>query len=161
MEVILIAARMLGGGYFVWAGSAKMSKSRQFWSEIMGYKIVGSGTSAVLASVLPPVEFICGLMFAAGVAPTLTGIALLLLLLVFSGAIVVCLVRRTGNDCGCGSTGTKVTPMLLVRNAILAGLIVAGTFSTSPTYPGEFIVLAAGAIVAAIIAVALHQQVSE
>ena len=161
MAVVLIAARMLGGGYFVWAGSAKMSRSRQFWSEIMGYKVVGSRTSAVLASVLPPVEFICGLMFAAGVAPTVTGIVLLFLLLVFSGAIVVSLVRRTGNDCGCGSGGTKVSPVLLVRNLTIAGLIVAGIFSTSPTYPGEFIVLAMGAIVAAILAVALHQQVSK
>lgn len=161
MAVILIAARMLGGGYFVWAGSAKMSKSRQFWSEIMGYKIVGTRQSAVLATVLPPVEFICGLMFAAGVAPTITGIGLLLLLLVFSGAILVSLVRKTGNDCGCGSNGTKVTPRLLVRNLILAGLIAAGIFSKTPTYPREFIVLAAGAIVAAIIAVALHQKVTK
>ena len=41
MVVALVISRMLAGAYFVWAGSAKLGRTQTFWSEIMGYGIVG------------------------------------------------------------------------------------------------------------------------
>ncbi|MEV8268477.1 MauE/DoxX family redox-associated membrane protein [Microbacterium sp. NPDC076911] len=160
MEIALVLARMAAGGYFVWSASTKLGKTQKFWSEIMGYKLTGARTSGVLASVIIPVQFIAGLYFSAGISPFATGVALLALLLVFTAAMSVSLARKTGNNCGCGGKEEKVRPILIVRNAALSALVVGGMFSSTPTYPGEPVVLAAGAIVAAVIAVGSYRQLA-
>jgi hypothetical protein len=158
MEVAFVVSRMLAGAYFVWAGSAKLGRTQTFWSEIMGYRMVGPRAAGVLASVIIPVEFICGLFFAAGVSPVLTGSGLLVLVVLFTLAISISLVRKMGNDCGCGAGVGKVRPVLVVRNAVVAVLVVAGMLSPAPAYPGELIVLAMGTLAGLVIAVGSHRQ---
>ncbi|WP_144444045.1 MauE/DoxX family redox-associated membrane protein [Clavibacter michiganensis] len=101
LGTLLVIARMCAGGFFVWTGSAKLSRSRHFWSQIMGYKIVGPRQARLLAAALPPVEFVAGLFFAAGLWPAVTGCVLLLLLAAFTAAIASSLLRGLENDCGC------------------------------------------------------------
>lgn len=80
VDAVLILARMLAGGFFVWSGSSKLGHSRKFWSQIMDYRITGARTSRILAATLPPLEFLGGLFFAAGVHPRGVGYFLLLML---------------------------------------------------------------------------------
>jgi hypothetical protein len=160
MVVALVISRMLAGAYFVWAGSAKLGRTQTFWSEIMGYGIVGPRAAGILASVIIPVEFICGLFFAAGVSPVLTGSGLLALLVLFTLAMSISLVRNTGNDCGCGAGAEKVRPVLIVRNAVLAVLVIGGMLPPAPSYPGELIVLAVGTAAGVVIAVGSHRQLT-
>lgn len=142
---LFLLARFISGGYFIWTGSAKLNKTRLFWSQIMDYDIVGARLSRLIASVLPPLEFVAGLFYAAGLYSAIIGLILLVLLLAFTGAVISALVRKKENDCGCASNDRQVSPVLILRNAILAGLVAAGVFSASPNYLGSIIVMTIGA----------------
>ena len=119
----------------------------------MGYQITGPWQSRVLAAVFPPLEFVTGLFFAAGLVPFVTGPVLLGMLVVFSIAIIVSLARKTDNDCGCSSSQTKVSPVLLARNAVLAALVVAGLFSNVPTYEGAIVIVPLGGLLVLTLAI--------
>ncbi len=160
-QTALIIARMLGGGFFVWVGSAKLGHARSFWSEVMGYEIVGPRLGRVLASAIVPIEFVCGLLFAAGVYPILNGAFLLILLATFSVAMVISLVRKTGNNCGCGVASSRVRPALLGRNAILAALITAGIFSPVPEYKGAPIVLLVAVLILFALALGSYRRLAD
>ncbi len=150
LGTLLVIARMCAGGFFVWTGSAKLSRSRHFWSQIMGYKIVGPRQARLLAAALPPVEFVAGLFFAAGLWPAVTGCVLLLLLAAFTAAIASSLLRGLENDCGCAGSD-RVSPLLIVRNVMLPSLAVAGMSSAAPAYSGEIIVVACGCLLVVVI----------
>ncbi|WP_169795537.1 MauE/DoxX family redox-associated membrane protein [Arthrobacter woluwensis] len=147
LDELLTVCRFLVGGFFVWSGSSKFGNPAMFWSQIMGYQITGAGVSRVLAAVIPPLEFMCGLFFASGMLPLVPGIILLILLGVFCIAITVSLVRKADNDCGCGPKSSKVSPLHLVRNALLAALVVAGLFSPPLHYVGDYVVASCGALI--------------
>jgi hypothetical protein len=140
---LLTILRMASGGIFVWVGSSKLGRTRQFWSQVTGYRAVGPRPSSVLAAAIPPLEFVAGFFFATGIAPLAMCIVLLTMLTVFSGAIVMALVRRLNNECGCAGR-SRVSSMSLLRNAALAGAIMASAFAPSPAYPGEPLIVAGG-----------------
>jgi putative oxidoreductase len=144
MDVLMVLARFLAGGYFIWAGTSKLGNPSAFWSQIMGYNMASARQSRFLASVLPALEATTGLFFASGLYPFSTGAILLAMLVVFSIAISVSLARGMENDCGCGSRSSKVRPILLVRNLGLAGLVAVGMFSHVPPYIGAVVIAGIG-----------------
>lgn len=153
MDELLTVCRFLAGGYFIWSGSSKMRSISEFWSQIMGYKITGAKNSRILAALLPPSEFVIGLLFAAGFLQLYTGILLLFMLSIFTVAILISLIRKTGNECGCSSSKGKVTPILLVRNGALAVLAVAGIMSSANEYIGVPFVAGCGVLIIFVISV--------
>jgi|GEM_PF-7120001 len=159
-DALFAVARFAAGAYFVWSGSSKLGAPATFWRQVMDYRIVGPRSSRAIAAGVPPAEFIAGLFFAAGVLPIAMGIALLCLLAVFTVAIISSLSRRLDNECGCGAGTARVSPWLVVRNVGLATLVVAGFFSTPPTYVGLWFVAAAGAATAVAITVVRFKVLS-
>ena len=154
-------SRLVSGGYFVWTGSGKLGRMPAFWSEIMAYGITSAPQSRLLAAAIPPAEFVIGLFFAAGLLPKVTGPCLLALLLIFTIALSVSLVRHTGNDCGCGATPSPVRPRLLLRNAALASMIAVGLLAPPQHYPAAVVVAALGAAVIAVMAVANYRRFAD
>lgn len=136
MLEVLTVARFLSGGFFVWSSSHKLNRSSEFWKHILGYEIVGPRTARLLAATLPPAEFIMGLLFAAGLYPHVIGVALIVMIVGYSGAVVLSLIRKTGNECGCGARGGKVRPQVLLRNMLLTLLVIGGMNSNPATYVG-------------------------
>lgn len=124
MALLTTLFRFAVGCYFVKAGSDKMGRPSAFWNAIMSYKLVDARTSRYMASLIPPLEFFAGLMLASNVLPFLFASIILVLLLVFSIAIVWALSRGTSADCGCGGAGGTLSPRLVARNAVLGLMLV-------------------------------------
>lgn len=159
MEATPIILRMIAGGYFIWSGSVKLGSPGRFWAHVADYRIVSARQSRVVAAVVPPVELLLGLLFAAGFYPFAVGGVLLALLTGFSVAMGVVLIRRQDADCGCGTTGSRVRPALIARNVALGVAVLLGMFSTVQPQVGAPFVAAAAAIVGAIIAIAMYRRI--
>ena len=120
MTVLYELLRFLVGCYFVRSGAAKMGAPNLFWAAIMSYGLTGVREARVLASIIPPLEFFGGLALASNVSPLPSAAILFLLLCIFSVAMVIVLVRKNPpEDCGCGTSPTRVSAGLVVRNTIL------------------------------------------
>lgn len=121
MTVLCELLRFLIGCYFVRSGAAKMGDPNPFWAVIMTYGLTGAQAARALASIIPPLEFFGGLALASNVSPLPAAAAFFLLLCVFSAAMIIVLARKNPpEDCGCGTSPTKVSAGLVVRNTILA-----------------------------------------
>ena len=161
MLTVLELSRLLAGGYFVWTGSSKVGRPAVFWNQIMGYRLSGPRVSGVLASVIPPLELIGGLFFAAGIYPLGSGVVLGVLLILFSTAMAASLLRRLENDCGCGQSPSPVRPALFVRNLGLGVLIAMGIYSAAPDSRSNWIVAVAGALVVVIAFAAAYRTLQK
>ncbi len=122
--------RLVLGGLFVFAGTAKIYDPATFAIELERYQLLPWKICAAAADYLPWVEFLAGLClflksFERGAVLLIT-----LLLGVFTLALASALVRGLNIDCGCfghtfASTGT-ILPIL--RNLVL--LLLAGILWT-------------------------------
>ena len=153
--VPLLLARLVLGGVFIWLGSNKLAEPITFLKLIREYGLVPESLPWLLntmAVALPWLEIWCGVLLLAGVAVRGTGYGMLLLLMVFSGAILLraldiqaaeqiafCAIKF---DCGCG-TGEEYVCSKLPQNLglmALTGLVVwsrAQRFCLRPTLFGR------------------------
>ncbi len=114
--VPLLLARLVVGGMFVWMGFNKIAEPAEFLKLIRLYNIVPEGMPWLLnsmAALLPWLEVFCGLLLLAGIAVRGVFLIVLVLLTVFTAAIIsramgiyhagdiaICAIKF---DCGCGS----------------------------------------------------------
>ena len=160
MDVALIATRLVVGGWFVWLASRKLGDSRRFWRQVMEYRIVGPRASRVVAAAMPPIEFVAGLLFAAGFLAQLFGPILLGLLALFTVAMGTVLARGIDADCGCGSSRpSPVRPALIVRNVALGMGIVVGSWSPTEPQMGEVAVTIAAAVVCVVVTTGTYRSI--
>lgn len=104
----------------------------------MGYKILGVRGARVSAAIVPLLEIYSGFGLAIGAHPAVFSGLLLVQLAVYSGAILHAVGRGVDADCGCFGDSKKVSPRLLLRNAVLAGLILVALWlpvSHTADYP--------------------------
>ncbi|MFH5880267.1 MauE/DoxX family redox-associated membrane protein [Arthrobacter sp. NA-172] len=147
MDIFLDIARLIGGGFFIWSGTSKFGRIADFWTQVMGYRLTSAIQARLIASYLPPTEFVLGMLFATGYLTLATGVILLLLLIVFSIAIGTVLIRRIETDCGCaGSGGQKIRPILLTRNLGIAAIVILGMFTSGPLGISNVVIAISGAL---------------
>lgn len=112
----LLLSRLVLGGMFIWLGTSKVSDPISFLKLIREYGIIPADMPVLLNSMavaLPWLEIWCGALLLLGVAIRGAGASLLLLLCVFSSAILLRAIDiyATGGqdfcaikfDCGCGA----------------------------------------------------------
>ncbi|MDO8909221.1 MAG: MauE/DoxX family redox-associated membrane protein [Pseudohongiella sp.] len=106
---------------FFMAARHKLSDNRRFQAQLAAYQIVPESLLALSAKALPWLEM--SLVFAL-LIPVTRPIAALVaatLLVVYALAMAVNMSRgRSEIDCGCGDIPQTLSPMLLLRNAVLA-----------------------------------------
>ncbi|MDP3425972.1 MAG: MauE/DoxX family redox-associated membrane protein [Humidesulfovibrio sp.] len=130
---LALAFRFYLGGIFVYASVYKIGYAAEFAETIASYQMVPALAVNGLALVLPWLELICGAMLVAGVRVRTVSAMLGALLVVFSIAVVVNLLRETPIDCGCFSTmDERMTWMTLVRDLIWLGMATHVFFFDSP-----------------------------
>jgi len=113
---------------FLVAAAHKLRDPEAFRAQLDDYRLVpGRATPAVAAAVVAG-ELATGLAFLAPSLRAAADGAALALLGVYSAAIAVNLLRgRRDIDCGCSGPALRqpLSPWLLVRNALLAGVALA------------------------------------
>ncbi|MDT8443896.1 MAG: MauE/DoxX family redox-associated membrane protein [Desulfuromonadales bacterium] len=120
-------ARLTLALVFVYAGAVKMQDVVAFAGHVAAYQILPYAMNYLVASTLPYVEFLAGVMLLlnARVRPALLVIGAMTL--VFMAALVSVLLRGMEIDCGCFDPGggQDVTAgVALLRDIALMALVV-------------------------------------
>lgn len=119
----IVAARLVLGIVFLASGIGKLRSVGTLADSIRDYRLLPSRAVPWITSALPPLEIALGFLCIAGALLGPAGIVALLLLLAFSGAISINLVRGRKFPCNCfGSSRISIGPAVVFRNFLLAGL---------------------------------------
>jgi hypothetical protein len=120
---VQVVCRLILGGLFIYAGIHKVADPHGFAAIIYNYKLLPDTLVTVSAVVMPWVEIFAGILLVAGIYKRTSALVLSSLLLVFSVAISINLIRGLNFDCGCFSTVVTETgsdPVgLLIRDLLL------------------------------------------
>ncbi len=124
--------------FLILAGLAKIKSGRKgFFRDILGYAILPDSIAWLVATLLPIVEIILGVMLFVGLLAPVVSLFAALLLLVFSAAILYSLLRGRDIDCGCFGTLRKkerVQWNLVYRNYFLIALCFANVIFMGGTF---------------------------
>ncbi len=126
---ILRSAQILIGLVFIAASLAKIGNPRSFALNIHHYDLIPVALENLLAMTLPWIELVAGLALIAGVRARAAALLALLLMIVFTFAVLAAVGRGIDIECGCFGTsdGSRVGVEKLLQNLGLTGLaVVAG-----------------------------------
>ena len=130
---LALGFRFYLGGVFVYASVYKIGYAAEFAETIASYQIVPALAVNAVALALPWLELICGALLVAGVRVRTVSAMLGALLVVFSIAVVVNMLRETPIDCGCFHTmDERMTWMTLVRDLTWLAMTIHVFFFDSP-----------------------------
>jgi uncharacterized membrane protein YphA (DoxX/SURF4 family) len=121
----ILGARFFLGALLLIAGTSKFFRFAAFKDAIAAYGLVPARFASPLSRTIPFVEVATGLFLTLGF---LVGAALVLaagLLLVFSMAMTINLVKGSRIPCGCLGARNQISWGLVVRNLALVGLAIA------------------------------------
>ncbi|MFN4135534.1 MAG: MauE/DoxX family redox-associated membrane protein [Novosphingobium sp.] len=132
---ILGGVGAVGNGLgFLTAGIAKLRARGVFAGVVGNYRLLPDAMVPPFAAMLPPVEILIGAMLLAGIRAVALPAAALLLL--FAGAMAVNIRRgRSHIDCGCGRSELRqpLSRALVIRNLVLAALVLPAFWALPPT----------------------------
>jgi len=143
VELLALGSRFALVILFLSAGLAKLSAPEEFARAVRNYDLLPTRFVGIVATWLPRLEVAAALLLALGVFTTLTAAVLAGLLLAFTAAVAVNLLRGREIDCGCfgSSAPRRITWGTVARNLVLAavaGLVVAWSpdaLSLLPAWP--------------------------
>jgi uncharacterized membrane protein YphA (DoxX/SURF4 family) len=120
-KVFVFALRIFLGVIFVYSSADKVLEPDRFAIAIRGYQILPLGLTNLAALVIAWGELLSGIMLIFGVFTRKAAAAVLILLLVFTVAIVTTMVRGVVVDCGCFANegGSQTGFHLVLRNLFL------------------------------------------
>lgn len=103
-EYLSLVFRVYMGSVFITAAMAKLPYPAEFVEALAAYRIAPYVFVNFAAVVMPWMELICGLFLIIGLMTRAVAAIITLLLLAFTGAVIVNLVRGTPISCGCFDT---------------------------------------------------------
>ncbi len=139
---LLATARFAVGGVFVIAGAAKLGNRDSFATVLRAFpvarRLLRNRSARLSATILPTVEIVSGGAFASGVFVRPAMFLILTLLLAFSLALTLALIRHESLTCGCfGSVRQDPARWSdLGRNLALALLTIVGGLGTTLSVDG-------------------------
>jgi len=117
--------RVALGALFIFSGYVKLNDPQAFAFAIKGFKLVENHDLISQATFsIPWTELIIGALLVLGLYTRAAAGAMLLMLAVFTGAIVSVIARDIDTTCGCFGNflGSKIDGSAVLRNAVLLGL---------------------------------------
>lgn len=119
-----VALRFLIAVLFLFAATTKLVDPSSFAQQIANYQLTPWPATAVLAVFLPAVELCVGICLLIGRWESGALIWLATLLTIFSGALLIAIIRGLSIDCGCFGRSVENTGTLwpLIRNLALLGV---------------------------------------
>jgi putative oxidoreductase len=123
---LALLARVVVGGILIVAAAAKLRAGRaDFFRRVYAYDLLPRRASWTLARILPSVEITAGVLLVLGLIAPVASATSTLLLLTFTGAVSISLLRGRDQPCGCGGDLTPVSWRLVGRNACLVLISLA------------------------------------
>ena len=118
-KYLLLIARFLIAFIFIYAGAEKISDPDTFAISISNYRLMPVWTLNIFAITLPWIEVISGVLLLFGIAVKENSSIIFSLLLVFTIAIVISLLRGLSIDCGCFGKGSMIGLTKLAENLLM------------------------------------------
>jgi uncharacterized membrane protein YphA (DoxX/SURF4 family) len=120
-KAFILVLRVLLGVVFVYSSSEKVLDPARFAIAVRAYELLPPPLTNLFALVLAWTELLAGIMLILGVYTRKAAAAVLLLLVMFVGAIATTIVRGMAIDCGCfgNEGGAQTGYWLIVRNILL------------------------------------------
>ena len=117
-----LAIRLVLGGVFVWAGSAKLVQIPSFVETVVAFDLLPVDWVVPFALSVVWIELIAGGFLLLGIWPRSSALVVLVLLVVFSAALGINMYRGNDVPCGCfGGEGGISLAWTLLRDLLLAG----------------------------------------
>ena len=129
---IATLARLALGALFIFSGVVKLNDPQAFAFAIKGFKLVESHTLISQATFsIPWTEILIGVLLVLGLWTRAAAGAMLVMLVVFTGAVVSVIARDIDTTCGCFGKfmGSKIDGSTITRNAVLLLLTFAVFFN--------------------------------
>jgi putative oxidoreductase len=117
----VLVLRLFLGTLFVFSASDKVLDPEKFAIAVRGYKLLPVALTNLFALVLAWSELLSGILLILGIYTRQASAAVLLMLVMFIGAIATTIIRGLVIDCGCFSNvgGSQTGYLLIVRNIFL------------------------------------------
>jgi uncharacterized membrane protein YphA (DoxX/SURF4 family) len=131
-KYLLLATRMVLGFIFVYAGAEKIADPEAFAISISNYRLLPIFTINFFAITLPWIELVAGILLILGITVKENSSILFSMLLVFSIAIAISLLRGLSIDCGCYGKGSQIGLFKIGENTLmLIGFILLMIFDSN------------------------------
>lgn len=120
-KVFILVLRVFLGVVFILASADKVLEPDKFAVAVRGYQLMPVELSNLFAIVVAWGELIAAIMLIFGVLTRKAAGAIFLLLLMFTVAIAIIMIRGVVIDCGCFANegGSQTGARLIVRNIFL------------------------------------------
>ncbi|WP_418961085.1 MauE/DoxX family redox-associated membrane protein [Streptomyces tritici] len=161
MEYLLFAARCALAVTLAASALGKLRAPGEFRETVRDLGFVPERlTAAVTGAVIAAEAALAALVWLPGPAGAAAFVAAGLLLVAFTGVLVVLIRRGADTSCACfGSSRTRVGPAHLVRNGVLVTIAVLGAVAASvasggtlpPAFPAAFAAALAAVVVSALV----------
>lgn len=120
---LIAVGRIVLGAVFVYAGIVKAADTTAFAGSIAAYRILPYFGNYLLASVLPWLEIICGVILIVGWRIRSAAIVVAILNILFIVALLSASARGLDIDCGCFRPGSKTPPLeALLRDLVFLAM---------------------------------------
>ena len=140
---LLLALRVLLGGFFVYASLDKIASPAAFAKIVYQWQVLGPVPSNLVAVTLPWIELAAGLLLVAGVWRRESALVIALLLVAFVVAAASVMARGIDvENCGCVSVAEAASPsgwppawtkgvgwFLVTRNVLMLGAALVVVFA--------------------------------
>ena len=118
-QYLSLILRVYIGGLFIYASMYKINYTAEFAETIASYQIVPYMAVNIIAVVLPWIELVSGVLLVAGIRARSAVVFLGLMLIMFTIAMFINLMRDAPISCGCfHSIGEKISWWTLVRDMV-------------------------------------------
>ena len=128
-DFIGLAVRAFLGAIFIVASVDKVADPSAFAVSIHNYRILPQELSLILATILPWVELLCGFCLLFGLFIRGSSLLTMMMLFVFTGAVISGLLRGLDISCGCFTQDPGVSRIGWGKVAENTGLILLSGFS--------------------------------
>ena len=120
-KVFIFALRIVLGGMFIYSSIHKIWSPGEFAIAIRGYELLPVGLTNLFALLIAWSEALAGIMLILGVMTKKAAGAILLMLVMFTVAVLATMIKGLVIDCGCfGADDNQSTSLpLVIRNLFL------------------------------------------
>ncbi|MCK5405811.1 MAG: DoxX family membrane protein [Candidatus Krumholzibacteria bacterium] len=120
-KVFIFALRIVLGGMFIYSSTHKIWSPEEFAIAIRSYELLPVGLTNLFALLIAWSEALAGIMLILGVMTKKAAGAILLMLVMFTVAVLATMIKGLVIDCGCfGADDNQSTSLpLVIRNLFL------------------------------------------
>lgn len=118
-KYLLFLIRIVLAFIFIYAGAEKITDPNAFAISISNYRLLPVSTLNFIAIILPWIELVTGVLLLFGISVKENSTIILVMLLIFTVAIIISLFRGLSIDCGCFGKGTQIGLFKLGENLLM------------------------------------------